>query len=537
MSTGDLQMLLPSLRPVASDPYLERHLKQQALMLQHDQLISALAPPEATSYEDLVDEMARILGKKSAVSVLMEYCQYLRWNVNFVDVGKPEGPDHKPMFTVVAVVNGRPFERVRAGAKRDCRSGAAYLAWRSIVRDDQIKYSEIVEDDTSNEADKLAALAHLEYAKQIALNPNVFSGKKVLSAVIMEDDLRDDRHKFSVVSLGTGNRCIFSSHLSLEGRTVNDSHAEVIARRAFLKYLYSQLEAYTTSKSTASIFMKSQNGTKLRVRASVKFHLYVSSCPCGDASLFASRKNLLNKNEEHLPDSDTPIFNSSVQGLLRTKIEAGEGSIPVERGCIQTWIGLQFGSRLRTMTCSDKILKWNVLGLQGALLSHFIDPVYLSSLLIGDNFKFGHISRALYHRLDPTGDEAEMSLPPNYRAVCPRIHQSDMFALVLETEKSTPQTAIWTLGNPRSEVIDGTTGKLIDDECKPAYVSKCELFRTFLRLLPRFEGTKHWLPETYFDAKQQSYHYQEAKQTLFERLQAHGHGTWVKKPTELEFFS
>jgi len=34
-----------------------------------------------------------------------------------------------------------------------------------------------------------------------------------------------------------GSRCILSAYLNLDGTAVNDSHAEIIARRAFVKYV------------------------------------------------------------------------------------------------------------------------------------------------------------------------------------------------------------------------------------------------------------------------------------------------------------
>lgn len=48
-----------------------------------------------------------------------------------------------------------------------------------------------------------------------------------------------------VISLGTGTKCVSGEHMSINGAVINDSHAEIIARRGLCYYLFNQLYLLT----------------------------------------------------------------------------------------------------------------------------------------------------------------------------------------------------------------------------------------------------------------------------------------------------
>ena len=70
------------------------------------------------------------------------------------------------------------------------------------------------------------------------------------------------------------------------------------------------------------------------------------------------------------------------------------------------------------MSCSDKVCRWNVVGVQGALLSYYLQPIYFHSVILGSLFHPTHMYRAVVGRI-----QATMSgLPPPYRLHVPRLN-------------------------------------------------------------------------------------------------------------------
>lgn len=171
--------------------------------------------------------------------------------------------------------------------------------------------------------------------------------------------------KHEVVSVAAGTRCISGKKISFRGEVINDMHAEILARRCLISYFYDQLDRFCRNKK--SIFVSS--GKRIKLKNGISFHLYINTPPCGDASINAAKKG---------------------RGVLRAKVEAIEGTHPTKdlNFTVQTLKG-----KLRTMSCSDKICRWNVLGLQGALLSTLIEPIYLRSVIIGNVMQESHLQR------------------------------------------------------------------------------------------------------------------------------------------------
>ncbi|XP_053906810.1 double-stranded RNA-specific adenosine deaminase isoform X3 [Cuculus canorus] len=507
--------------------------------------------PSSASWVPAPDESKVAKGKAvgdlikylnvNPVSGLLEYARSNGFAAEFKLIDQ-SGPPHDPKFVYQAKVGGRWFPAVTAHSKKQGKQEAADAALRVLIGEtekmERMEGTNITELPISGSTlhDQMAMLSHQRFNTLTARIQHSLLGRKILAAIIMR---KGNKGLGAVVSIGTGNRCVKGEELSLKGETVNDCHAEIISRRGFVRFLYSELMKYDPSNPSSaeeSIF-EPAGGKRLKIKSNVTFHLYISTAPCGDGALFdksCSDQASVVGSAQH-----QPLFENPKQGKLRTKVENGEGTIPVESSdIVPTWDGIQHGERLRTMSCSDKILRWNVLGLQGALLSHFLEPVYLSSVTLGYLYSQGHLTRAICCRVARDGNVLQGKLQAPYHINHPEVGRVSVYDSARQTGKTKESSVNWCLADESEvEILDGTKGKVDGPKLEVSRLSKRRMFALFqqLRAKNNRKDLQHFT--VYSEAKEAAAEYQEAKQRFFVALEAMGYGSWIRKPQEEENFS
>ncbi|XP_068235962.1 double-stranded RNA-specific editase 1 isoform X2 [Palaemon carinicauda] len=469
---------------------------------------------------------------KNPIMLLNELRQGVEYQLK-----RESGEPHAKTFAFQVTVDGQTFEGTgnskklaKAAAARQALSklygviasaGSSVLHHMPIATMPDLHLSQTL-------ADKIAKLVCDRFLELTAGNPTV-AKRKVLAGIVMTNE--DDEDDVKVISVSTGTKCINGEHLSLKGQCINDCHAEIVSRRCLVYYLYNQLDKYKNTRvkdTEESIFEPLEGGKGVRVKRKYKFHLYINTAPCGDARIFAPHEEEADQTDRHP--------NRQSRGLLRTKIESGEGTIPIKAGAdnIQTWDGVLQGERLRTMSCSDKIARWNIIGLQGALLSHFMEPIYLESIVLGSLFSATHMYRAVCGRIEQT----VQGLPPPFKLNQPKMNQGS------STESRQPQKAPtiavnWDCEDDQLEVLNAMTGRQEGDTssrlCKRSFLAK------FVELLPHIPtitdiNTRELKNLSYGDIKAFSTNYEICKRSMVSAFSRAGLGQWITKPMEEDSF-
>ncbi|KAK3740898.1 hypothetical protein QZH41_007926 [Actinostola sp. cb2023] len=495
----------------------------------------SISTPGFANQEPQTQALSKIVHSainQNPVSALNEYAQKNRLELTYETINERKG-FNRPPYTVAVVLGGQMLPSATASTVKDARREACDVALRSILGQNRGQTGQMNISQPTAETlrgarthfDLIAALSQHTFVQIVASIEENIAGRKVVACFVMKRGPNDTGH---VVSLGSGNRCVTGQRLSMEGKVVNDSHAEVVARRSLHRFLYAQVQSFYEGGD--SIFEQGNNSTYLTLKNGISFHLYISTAPCGDGALFTPRLDDVVAQPPCEDGNHAPEFSSKTHGILRTKIEDGEGTIPIDpNDGPQTWDGLLRGQRLRTMSCSDKICRWNVVGLQGALLSHFIEPIYLGSITLGYLYDHGHLSRAVCCRLQHKSDFGiELSKP--FKLNHPLLGRVTAYEASRHTEKTNNMSVNWAFGDTAAEVIDGRTGACLSrtrNSPTPARMCKASLYGLFRDLCVKTKREELRNVETYREAKDGAKQFQNAKRLMYECFRKTKYGSWA----------
>jgi len=191
----------------------------------------------------------------------------------------------------------------------------------------------------------------------------------VLAGVILR---RGHSGEEVVLSLATGTKCAGVGVVEGEGKeagaVVSDSHAETLARRGLHRYLFKSLiaELRGLSQVDGGILELVPDTGKFRLRKGFELVLYVSDSPCGDASIYARGTTMSFTGAKPVLGT---VIREDVQSLGAVRTKSGRSDMPEEH-------------RTSSMSCSDKLARWAHLGVQGALLSSFLETTFFSEVVV-----------------------------------------------------------------------------------------------------------------------------------------------------------
>ncbi|KAK4080493.1 hypothetical protein Trihar35433_1598 [Trichoderma harzianum] len=201
------------------------------------------------------------------------------------------------------------------------------------------------------------------------------------------------------LALATGMKCLPASKLGdSKGVAIHDWHAEILAIRAFNRYLLDECQSVIDGsrddprailQQSDALDIETESDRYARpfgVRPGVKLHMYCSEAPCGDASM----ELIMAAQEDASPwELPTPV---PTPASAQSAISESESALPGRAYFSQLGIVRRKPARgdappTLSKSCSDKIALKQCTSLLSSLASLFVNPAnsYIDTLVLPES--------------------------------------------------------------------------------------------------------------------------------------------------------
>ena len=223
--------------------------------------------------------------------------------------------------------------------------------------------------------DRIAECAIAAYLRNAGAHALLWRGGQVVLAAFVLETRTSSEAELRCVALGAGTKFIPRGLAKADARAnlaaVCDSHAEVLATRMLRRFLWNELRALSFGTRESALAWTS---TGVALRDGLRLHLYISTSPCGMASLPATA----------MPPTCLPCRPGSLCKGTPAKKRVGDWPPP---GCAG-FARPRACFAAESLSCTDKVYRWLTCGFQGALLSGIIDsPVSVATIVLARKFK------------------------------------------------------------------------------------------------------------------------------------------------------
>ncbi|XP_069002574.1 adenosine deaminase domain-containing protein 1 [Embiotoca jacksoni] len=485
-------------------------------------------------------------GDTHAVSLLHQLAQILQFHLEIretVTTGNVKGF----YFAFCVVIDGKVYKTGMGKTKKEARLKAADLALQVLLPTfgfrksglpgaSEVSPTEPLKEEPSN----FGVHSRRVHEKKRSFNPQIpLAVKEKLTELLKSHPefsfcttttaafIVHTHSGCEVVALGTGDFNTKDS-ASPNGRIVHDSHAVVTARRSLMRFLYRHLLMFFSKNAnltTKSIFRQTGTSSLLSLKSGVTVHLYINQLPKGAAQIHSNmRLNPLSISAWQVNNEIS--LHLSVEGKVFSVFSSA-----VERS----------PSKVVSMSASDKVTQWQVVGYQGALLSHFMEPIYVHSILVGDADCVD--IRGMEISVCQRSERITTQLPMFFCMIRPHISLVPYVASTSTDGDPVAHGINWSQGDTSLEVVDGLQGKTIEGspfKSGPALASrlcKAAMLHRFTMVAKEAQRQDLLAASTYREAKRMAKPYQEAKNMLRAYLLQQGFGCWLDKVSVSDNFS